>query len=325
MHSDVIARGEGGRLKVGVILNPIAGGGGLVRQRAGLEAALIRHFGSWEIRETEQFGDGEHLAMAFAADGCDVVIAAGGDGTAGEAADGLLQYKADGKTPPALALLPCGTGTDFARGLGLSRDIEATIARIAAAPLRPVDAGRISYVADGGRLASRNFLNIASVGISGATARAVNRDKRKGRMSAKALFFWRTVTEFIRYRFQTVRVTVDGGAPVESRMALVAVCNGRFFGAGMMIAPDADLSDGLFDIVTIRASGKAGLIWDLRLLYGGRHRNHHAITIQRGKRVVIEPVGDVGQDGVLIEIDGEPLGRCPVTVEMLPGALMLKC
>jgi len=312
-------------LKVGVILNPIAGGGGLVRGRAVLEAALARYFDAWDIRLTDEAGDGEHLAMAFAADGCDLVIAAGGDGTANEAADGLLQTQMEHGSAPALAFLPCGTGTDFARGLGLTRDVAATIARIANAVPRRVDAGRISYIADDGRLASRHFLNIASAGLSGATARSVNQDKRKGRVSAKALFFWRTVAEFVRYRFEAVKVTIDGAEPIEARVALVAVCNGRFFGAGMMIAPDAELSDGLFDIVIVRASGKLGLIRDLRLLYGGKHRNHPAISILRGKRVTVEPMDDAAKAGGLIEIDGEPPGRIPATFEVLPGALTLKC
>lgn len=312
-------------MKVGVVLNPIAGGGGLLRRRAELEGALAKHFDAWEIRLTGDAGDGEHLAMAFAADGCDVVIAAGGDGTANEAADGLLQTREEHGNSSALAFLPCGTGTDFARGLGLTRDIGETIRRIAEAAPRQVDAGRISYVDDRGRLASRHFLNIASAGLSGATARSVNQDKRKGRVSAKALFFWRTVAEFLKYRFEAVRVTIDEAEPIEAKVALVAVCNGRFFGAGMMIAPDADLSDGLFDVVIVRASGKVGLIRDLRLLYGGRHRNHPAITILRGKRIAVEPVGEAANEGGLIEIDGEPPGRMPATFEVLPGALTLKC
>lgn len=322
MDKQLERRGEGQRLKVGVILNPIAGGGRLLSARAELEAALARHFDAWEIRLTEQSGDGEHLAMQFAAAGCDVVIAAGGDGTGSEAADGLLQARSEAGQAPALAFLPCGTGTDFARGLGLSRDIAKTIERIANAPARAIDAGRISYVADGGRLASRHFINIASLGLSGATDRAVNRDKRKGRVSAKALFFWRTVVEFIRYRFQTVRITIDDGEPIEAHVALVAICNGRYFGGGMMIAPDAEIDDGIFDIVIVRASGKLGLIWDLRLLYGGRHRNHHAISILRGRKVVVEAVGDAGP--VLVDIDGEAPGRCPATLEILPSALTLK-
>jgi len=181
-----------------------------------------------------------------------------------------------------------------------------------------------SPVDDHGALASRHFINIASLGLSGATDRAVNADKRKGRVSAKALFFWRTVAEFIRYRFQEVSISVDDGAPIEAKMALVAVANGRFFGGGMMIAPDAELADGQFDIVILRAAGKLGLIRDIRLLYGGRHRNHPAITILRGRKVVVEPLGDKDKNGALVDIDGESPGRIPATFEMLPGALALR-
>lgn len=316
---------RGRRVKVGVILNPVAGGGRLKRDWPRVAAALKRHFGTFDLRETQAEGDAERLALDLAAGGCDLVIAAGGDGTASEVADGLLQAADEQGRTAELALLPCGTGIDFARGLGLPRDLDALIERIAAAKGRAVDAGRISYVDDHGALASRHFINIASAGLSGATDRAVNADKRKGRVSAKALFYWRTVAEFVRYSFQSVRITVDDAPPIEARVALVAVANGKFFGGGMMVAPDADLHDGRFDIVILRAASKARLIWDLRLVYGGRHRNHPAITILRGRKVVVEPVGD-GADGnaALVDIDGESPGRIPATFEMLPGALTLR-
>ncbi|MBN9243602.1 MAG: diacylglycerol kinase family lipid kinase [Mesorhizobium sp.] len=309
-------------MKVGVVLNPVAGGGRLRQDWPGVAAALKRRFGAFDLRETQAAGDAERLALDFAALGYDLVIAAGGDGTASEVADGLLQAAGEQGRRPDLALLPCGTGIDFARGLGLPRDLDRLIERIAKAKGRAVDAGRISYVDDHGALASRHFINIASAGLSGATDRAVNADKRKGRVSAKALFYWRTVAEFIRYRFQNVRITVDDAEPIEARVALVAVANGKFFGGGMMVAPDAALDDGQFEVVILRAASKARLIWDLRLVYGGRHRNHPAITILRGRKVVVEPVG--ADDAALVDIDGESPGRIPATFEMLPGALMLR-
>jgi diacylglycerol kinase (ATP) len=311
-------------LKVGVVLNPIAGGGKLKQHWPEVGASLKRHFGDFEMRETQAEGDAERLALDLAATGFDLVIAAGGDGTASEVADGLLQASRETGRTAELGLLPCGTGSDFARGLGLPREFDATLKQIAGARSRKVDVGRICYIDDHGALASRHFINIASLGLSGATDRAVNADKRKGKVSAKALFYWRTVWEFIRYRFQDVRITVDDGTPVEARMALVAVANGRFFGGGMMIAPDAELDDGEFDIVILRAAGKLQLIWDIRLLYGGRHRNHPAITILRGKKVVVEPLGDVERNGALVDIDGESPGRIPATFEILPGALTLR-
>ncbi|MER9023964.1 diacylglycerol kinase family lipid kinase [Mesorhizobium sp. M0815] len=311
-------------MKVAVVLNPIAGGGRLKRHWPEVAASLKRHFGDFELRETQAEGDAERLALDLAAIGFELVIAAGGDGTASEVADGLLKaFRESGRTAE-LGLLPCGTGIDFARGLGLSNNVDLTLKRIAEAKPRKVDAGCISYVDDHGALASRHFINIASLGLSGATDRAVNADKRKGKVSAKALFYWRTVWEFLRYRFQDVAITIDDGAPVEVRMALVAVANGKFFGGGMMIAPDAELNDGEFDIVILRAAGKLKLIWDIRLLYGGRHRNHPAITILRGKKVVVEPLGDVQKNAALIDIDGESPGRIPATFEILPGALTLR-
>lgn len=311
-------------MKVGVILNPVAGGGWLKRQLPKIEAALTRHFGEFTLRETQESGDAVRLAREFAAEGFDLVIAAGGDGTGSEIADGLLSFQEEtGEAAPALGIVPSGTGIDFARGLGLTSDFEKALERIATTPVRAVDAGRVSFVDNEGRLATRHFLNISSAGLSGATTRAVDRDRKKGRMSAKLLFLWSTVREFLRYDFQTVGVIIDDGEPVEARVALVAVCNGRFFGGGMMIAPDAELEDGLFDIVIVRAAGKLGLIWDLHLLYGGRHRNHHAISILRGSKVSIEAVG--GPENVaLVEVDGEPIGRIPARFEMLRGALKLK-
>lgn len=311
-------------MRVGVILNPIAGGGRLKSNWPQIEASLRRHFGDFTLRETEQSHDATALAIEFAAEGFDLIIAAGGDGTASETADGLLTYRAEHGVAPELGLLPCGTGIDFARGLGLPKAYDDVLKHIAEAKGRLVDAGRISFIDDEGRLASRHFINIASLGLSGATDRAVNRDKRKGKVSAKALFFWRTVVEFCRYSFQDVRIQVDDAAPIDARMALVAVCNGRFFGGGMMIAPDAELDDGVFDIVIVRAASKLGLIWDLRLLYGGRHRNHHAITILRGRKVVVEPVDDAKDGPILVDVDGEAPGRCPATFELLPAALKLR-
>ena len=243
----------------------------------------------------------------------------------GERDGGRAAAGAGERQDAELGLLPCGTGIDFRRGLGLGDDPEVAVRRIAAPSGRRIDAGRISYVDDHGALASRHFINIARLGMSGATDRAVNADKRKGRMSAKALFLWRTVVEFMRYRFQDVRITVDDGEPVEARIALVAVANGRYFGGGMMIAPDAELDDGLFDIVILRAAGKFGLILDSgcsmavgTATTGDHHPARHARSWSN-RSAILPPIG------ALVDIDGESPGRIPATFEILPGALTLRC
>src|SRR5262245_57081096 len=105
-------------MKVGVIMNPVAGGGRLKRRWPDIDAALGHAFGEFELRETQAGGDAVTLAMDLAANGCELLIAAGGDGTVSEVADGLIKAAAEGNKA-ALGLLPCGTGTDFARGLGV--------------------------------------------------------------------------------------------------------------------------------------------------------------------------------------------------------------
>jgi len=308
-------------MQVGVVLNPVAGGGRIKSRWGEVSAALGRHFDGPVVRRTLAAGDATVLARQLALGGCDLVVAAGGDGTVSEVADGLLQAMAETGRAVQLGILPCGTGSDFAHGLGLGRMAHDAVARLAAGPVRLLDAGRVSFVDDAGCLRTRHFVNIASLGLSGATDRAMAADGgKKGIVPAKALFFWRTVATFFRYRFEQVRIAVDDGEPFEARIALVAACNGRFFGGGMMIAPDAEPDDGLFDIVILNAAGKLGLIKDIRLLYGGRHRDHPAIRILRGRRIRVEPIGPAA----LLDIDGESPGRIPATFEVLPKALPLR-
>lgn len=312
-------------MKVAVVVNPVAGGGRMKREWPALRQALERRFGPVAVRETDAAGDAAVLACRAAAEGAGLVIAAGGDGTVSETVDGLLSAAAGGKATAALGILPIGTGSDLARGLGITGSPEEIVARIADSAGRRLDAGRVSFVDDHGALHSRHFINIASLGLSGPTDRAVNAAKSGGKMSGKAVFLFHTVRELIRYRFQEVRVTVDDQPPVEARIALVACANGRFFGGGMMIAPDATPEDGELEIVIVRGTSKLALLADLRLVYGGAHRGRPFCTMLKGKKVTVEPLGDPLVNGALLDIDGESPGRIPATFEILPGAITVRC
>ena len=306
---------------VGVVVNPVAGSGRMRRVWPAAREALTRHFGDLIVEETGAVGEASLFAHKLALEGAEIVIAAGGDGTISEVADGLL--RAGGASQ--LGIMPAGTGSDFARGFGLDGDIEAAAARIASGTTRTIDAGCVNYVDGHGALASRYFINISCLGVSGPTARAVNDAKTGDRMSGKAVFLWHTVRELIRYRFQEVRITIDDQPPFEARIALVAVANGRFFGGGMMIAPDALVDDGLLDIVVIHGRSKLSLVMDIRLVYSGAHRKLASCTFLRGRKVDIEPLGDPLANGALLDVDGESPGRIPATFEILPAALTLRC
>lgn len=309
-------------MTVGVIINPAAGGGRLKRDWQRMADALQASVGAFELRETRRPGEVALLAEGFARSGCTLVVAIGGDGTFGEVADGLLKAAAEGAALPELGLVPSGSASDFARGIGLPRDPLDAIARLASGNTRMLDVGRLAYVTPDGRPAMRHFLNIASLGVSAVIACKVNEDRHKRHLPATALFYWRSAAELMRCRFRRVRITVDGTQPIEALIALAAVCNGSHFGGGMMIAPDAVPDDGLFDVVVLRCASRLRLLWDMRLVYGGRHRDHPAIDILRGRRVVVEPLAS--SDILAVEADGEFLGRTPATFELMPKALKLR-
>lgn len=307
-------------MTVGVVVNQTAGGGRMRRQWPAITKALTEHFGAIRIEETQAPGDGCTLARKLSLTGASLVIAAGGDGTISEVVDGLLQARAESGHVPDLGFIPIGTGSDLARCLGISTSVEGVVARIAQTKPRLIDSGRVDFIDDHGALASRYFINITSFGLSGPAARAVNAARRSA-VAGKGVFLWHTVKEIIRYRFQTVRVTVDDLVAFEGGIALVAVANGRYFGAGMMIAPDALQDDGLAEIVIVKGTSKFALLRDLRLVYSGAHRTLSSCVFLRGRRILVEPVGDPA----LIDIDGELPGRAPASIEMLHRVLPVRC
>lgn len=312
-------------MKCGVILNPVAGAGKAAKVWPAFEAELERQVGLFDLRRTARADEAVTIAGAMARDGYELIVAAGGDGTISETVDGILRSGNVALAQPRLGILPCGTGSDLARTLKLDGTPSEMVRRLTQGTGRLIDAARVGYTGADGRKAERYYINISSLGLSGPTSRAVNAAKRSNSASGQMVFMWHTIKELIKYKFQTVRITVDDQPPIEAQVALVAAANGRYFGGGMMIAPDASEDDGLLDVVIFRGAAKLRLILDLRLLYTGAHRNHRQVTILRGKKVLVEPVGDPALNTALLDVDGEAPGQIPALFEVLPKAIRVMC
>lgn len=306
-------------MSVGVVVNPAAGGGRLLAAWPQLKAMLEARLGRLDVLQTRAPGEGRALAAQLVRQGATLVIAAGGDGTANEVVDGMLAAGGG----PALGVISVGTGRDFIRTLGGSAEFGAAVEAIGSGRVRRIDAGRVSYRTDDGHREQRHFLNVASLGVSGPTVRAVNASKQGRQVHGKAAFYYHTLMELLKYRPQHIRVRFEDGETIEVSTALVAIANGKFFGSGMMIAPDAAIDDGLFDVLVYRAEGKLRMILDFNLIYRGAHVLLPRVTIKRCRWVEIEPLGGAANEAI-IEIDGESPGRIPARFEVLPGALTLR-
>ena len=303
-------------MTIGVVVNPAAGGGRLGQIWPTLAAALEHALGPLSVLRTTKPGEGRHLAERHLRNGAELVISAGGDGTTNEVVDGLLGAGGG----PHLGVISVGTGRDFIRTLGDSNDVRAAVNAIASGRRKVVDAGRVSYLTDAGTTQTRHFLNVASIGVSGPTARAVNAAKHGRPVHAKAAFYFHTIVELMRFRSQPVRVIFDSGESIEVTTALVVAANGRYFGGGMMIAPEARIDDGLFDALVYRAEGKLRMVLDFNKIYRGAHTTLPRVTIKRCRRFTVEPLGEP----LILEADGESPGRIPATCEILPKALVLR-
>jgi diacylglycerol kinase (ATP) len=238
----------------------------------------------------------------------------GGDGTLNEVANGLLALPADDR--PELAVIPFGTGMDFARSHEIPRKLERAVEVALRGRTATIDAGRVVYKSWDGSEGQTYFANIASAGMSGAVAKQANQTTKA--LGGRISFFSALVRVFAGWR-NTELVVEAGGERRSGKMTNVIVANGRYQGGGMLIAPDAEVDDGLFDVLVIGDITKRDFVLNVGKIYRGTHLSHPKIEVLRSASVSVE--GDVP---VPIELDGEQPGTTPARFEAMPGALRVR-
>lgn len=300
------------------IVNPHSAGGKTGRRWPELRATIQEAIGVFEERFTRGPQEATRLCREGLAAGAELVVAVGGDGTINEVVNGFFDETGPIAPAATFGVVPAGTGGDFIKTLGVPRDVARAAAALKAAP-RAIDVGRLRYVDTEGQPALRYFINVAGFGIGGLVDRYVNRSSKA--LGGKISFALATLRAAAAYKNATVRLLLDGAPAKEGRIYNVAVANGRFFGGGMQVAPNAELDDGLFDVVTLGDFGFGDLLLRGLDIYSGKHLRNPKVTVERVRRLEAIP-----QDGVevLLDVDGEALGRLPATFELLPGALKVR-
>jgi diacylglycerol kinase family enzyme len=231
-----------------LIVNPTSAAGRTGRRYQDEAHAIRGALGPFEARFTNAVGPGAALARQAAGEGRPLVVAVGGDGTASEVLDGLQQAGHRG----AFGFLPRGTGGDLRRTLRLPDDLGLGARALREAPPRAIDLGLVEFTANDGARVTRHFVNVASCGIGAVVVKRVNASSKA--LGGRLTFKLASARELLGWRDRRVRWRADGGPWTETPITAFSVCNGRYFGGGMMVAPGARIDDGLLDVTIGAAS-----------------------------------------------------------------------
>ena len=256
------------------------------------------------------------MARQALSDGFEWIVAVGGDGVVNEVVNGLMANGKAVRPQAALGIIPCGTGNDLARMLGLPRDTLATARHLAQSKQsRLIDIGEVVFTHEG-KSQLRYFANDADLGFA---ADVVARLECTGKFCRGTVsYFVALLRTALRHRSQHVTLQVDD-RPSEGKIATVLVCNGQSTGGGMWVAPNAALDDGLFDVVVVAGLRPWEILWHAPKIYRGTHLAIRKVSVHRARTVSV-----ASPQRLLVVADGELIGEAPATFSVLPQALRVR-
>ncbi len=284
-----------------LIVNPTAGNGRTRKVLTEVEAELKRRGLAYRITLTERPGHATEIAREAADGGEARLIVLGGDGTFNEAANGIAG------TDSVLYFVSCGTGNDFVKALGLPKDpVEALRIQLSSPP-RSIDCGRVN---------DRVFLNVAGTGFDIEVLRQTERFR--DRFKGLTAYLLGLVAALKRFRPIEATITAQGRA-FRQKITIIEVANGRYIGGGMLVAPKAELSDGLFDVCYVDAVNRKQIVRLLPLFVTGKFLSLPIAHAMRVDQI------EIAAPGMTIDMDGELIPMEHARFSILPGALRIAC
>ncbi len=303
-------------MKTLLIVNPMSARGKMQKRWPGIQTVLQSEHFPHEVAFTERRGHAIALARAAVEAGFELVVAVGGDGTLNEVVNGMFVDAKPLNPAAVLGVIPSGTGSDFVRTIGLPRDALAAARHLAhATGKHRIDLGELQYQTDG-HAQHRYFANVAGMGFD---AEVVERLERDGKRGTGTLPYLSTLVSTI-FAYRNKDVTLYAGDEfVQSRMNAIVVCNGKYFGGGMMVGPNAALDDGMLDIITIGDMNAVEVLVNTRKLYNGTHLTLAKVSEYRAQTAAVETA-----ERIWIEVDGELVGNGNARFCIHPLALALR-
>ena len=288
------------------IVNRAAGAGRCAKNAPDALRELERHGVTLDVAFTERPGHAAELAERFASEGCRRFLSVGGDGTAAEVVKGLVAAGCNEECE--LAMLPLGTGNSFLRDFEIT-EVDSAVERIALGESRAIDVLRLTH--EDGVI---HFINTMGTGFVARAGELTNdRFKFLGAAGYIAAVFVCVVG--LQYEHNKLRY---GGAIDDARTVLTSFSNSRFTGGSMEMAPNAQVSDGLFDLVRAGPLGRAALLGAFKRIFAGTHTELEQVwTCQVDRVEFVEPVVQP------VLIDGDLHHLKPLAIDVLPGAIKL--
>jgi diacylglycerol kinase (ATP) len=300
-----------------LIVNPTSGRGAGELAIPGIEKQMRELGLQFELVRTERPWHAVELAEQAVKDGFDVVVAVGGDGTANEVLNGLMQAKTAGTGKAAMGVLGVGRGNDLAFGFGIPHELESGCRNLAKDNRRMVDVGKVT----GGLYPrGRYFGNGVGIGFDAVVGFEALKMKRLKGFLSYIVAAMKTI--FLYFHAPIVQIQTDGETSILPTL-MVSVMNGRRMGGGFMMAPQAVPDDGLFDLCIASEVGKVKIFGLIPRFMKGTQAGHKAIKTGRTAKISVtamEGVLPAHSDGETLCVDGKRLD-----LEILPKQIEIIC
>lgn len=299
-----------------IIANPAAGKGKVNRKLPFIEKTLQTQNISYELVKTTKKGDGIFLAKKAIENGFRKLLAVGGDGTSNEVVNGILQQKTCSSQNIIYSLLPIGTGNDWIKTHGFSKNIEDVILMLKNQKTTFQDIGIVTFHKNG-ELQKRYFSNVAGMAYD---AFVVKKTENQGAIFSNKLFYLLSLMRYLfQYKLQKAKVQINGAELVDYFYTInVGIC--RFAGGGMEIVPHAVPDDGRLAVTIAGRFSKLAVLLNTYRFYNGSIAKLSKISTHFATALKVE---SLEKEPISLEVDGEFLGQTPVTFGIAPKALQI--
>lgn len=270
---------------------------------------LSNTFANSEIFETKSAGHAIELAKNAVEKNFTHIIAIGGDGTLSEVVNGMML--AAKEKLPALGCLPFGTANDFVKTAKINGNFSQLSNLIEKNSIKKIDVGKVFFTDKNGNSAERYFINIGDIGIGGFIVENINNSRKI--LGANGTFFLETLKAMFTYKRTKVKCKCNE-FEWEGKTLSMVMANGKYFGSGLRIAPDAELSDGKFGIVILGDLTVLDYLKNINKLKRGEKIIHPQVFYRETNEIEITPL----ENKCPIDLDGEFIGYAPAIFRILP-------